>query len=77
MIKKLINSYYNIFDNKLEKHNSIVIMIISLMVLSVWFIVPNKWEANYVKSDISQSNVQIVDKIIIIDGVRYRLVLDN
>ncbi len=76
MIKDIINWYYNLFDNKLKKNNFIVIIIVSIMVFSIWLFLPNN-NHKYLKSNLLESKNSYINKVVNIDWVKYRLVVDN
>lgn len=76
MIKDIIQSYYDFFDTKLKKNNTVVVVMISVMVFSVWLLSPNASKA-YLKTNILENNSNYENQTIVIDGIKYKLVLDN
>lgn len=72
MIKKIINKYYNFFDNTLWD-TTIVVWFIWLMIFLVWFL----WNTNAsFKWNILEYNKK-QENIIVIDGIKYKLHLEK
>jgi hypothetical protein len=78
MIKKIIKLYYDFFDKKLN-NSTLVVLIISAFVLSVWVFIPNNWiiSASYKTNIIESNNRERPESIIIINWKKYRLILEE
>ncbi len=84
MLVKLIKSYYNFFDTKIE-HWTTVIFIISLLILSVWITFSSQDTLSYSKASLYESKSFIkkssqtipTENIITISWVQYKIVLEK
>jgi len=71
MFKKIIKTYYNILDNKLENWTLVVVFIAILIVLISLLI--RNWDSNLNVLNINKNNI-LTSNIIEIDWKQYELI---
>lgn len=78
MLKKIVNSYTRLLDEKLE-NGTMVILIIVILIISISFIISDKNPLIYTKSNILEFNKNIIneDNIIKINWVNYKIILEE
>ncbi len=75
MLKKLIKTYYNLLDEKLENW-TMVVLLIAILIVSAWILTKDANANLLVKTNIIESNIT-TQNIIIINWIKYNLILEE
>lgn len=77
MVLRFVRSYYDFFDKKIENW-ALVVVIISLLIVLVWYFCSNEKTKDYSKvSIIDSKNNQEHNNYIVISWIKYKLIVDN
>ncbi len=76
MAKKFYNYYKKLLDVQIE-NSTLIVVIISMLIILVWIFIPQRELSAYSKASIfdAKKNLNFSEKIVIIDGKKYKLLL--
>lgn len=70
MVQKVVKSYKELFDEKIE-NSTFVVLVIGWLIVLVGVFVPQAHAVNYVKSNTTYSQAVETENIITINGEQY------